>query len=227
MFCSQCRAKNTNDAKFCQQCGTRLGTMSLNESTVLSSPPVYVATHASTSSGNAYLSLEPGIPPPPPPDVLAVGRTTPYEQRPPLQTRRQKSRRRRWILLSCLGVILLILIAVGSYMYSNRSTPMKTLDTVCNAYKTSNYPTVYNQYSSNYQNQIGGEAHWEAATKQGFSRQGGLVNCTYYNVIVNGSTGSDVMSLSFGSGYGAVETFQQTLVVENGVWKINSSTPLP
>jgi len=27
-------------------------------------------------------------------------------------------------------------------------------------------------------------------------------------------------------GYGVVETFQQTLIVENGVWKINSSTRL-
>ena len=40
----------------------------------------------------------------------------------------------------------------------------------------------------------------------------------------NGSAGSDVMSLTFG--HGVVETFQQTLIVENGVWKINSSTRL-
>ena len=108
--------------------------------------------------------------------------------------------------------------------YSNRSTPSKTLDTACNALKTGDFPTVYNQYSSSYQSQLGGEASWEAATKQGVSSQGGVVNCTYSTVNDNGSAGSDVMSLTFG--YGVVETFQQTLIVENGVWKINSSTRL-
>jgi hypothetical protein len=225
MFCSHCRANNANDANFCQQCGKRLGTTGLDESTFLSSPPVYVSTHGSTSSlRNAYRSIESGTPPPPPPDALIGGSATPVEQHLPLQARRQKSRRRRWIVLSCLGVILLLAAAVGGYSYSNRSTPGKTHDTVCNAFKTGDFPTVYNQYSSSYQHQIGGEANWEAATKQNVSSQGGVVNCTYSNV--NGSAGSDVMSLTFGSGYGVVETFQQTLIVENGVWKINSSTRL-
>jgi hypothetical protein len=226
MFCSHCRANNADDANFCQQCGKRLGTTGLDESTFLSSPPVYVSTHGSTSSlRNAYRSIESGTPPPPPPpDALTGGSATPVEQHLPLQARRQKSRRKRWIMLSCLGLIVLLAAAVGSYAYSNRSTPGKTLDTVCNAFKTGDFPTVYNQYSSSYQRQIGGEASWEAATKQDASSQGGVVNCTYSNV--NGSAGSDVMSLTFGSGYGVVETFQQTLIVENGVWKINSSTRL-
>jgi hypothetical protein len=128
------------------------------------------------------------------------------------------------MVLSCLGVIILLAVATGSYVYSSRSTPGKTLDTTCNAFKTGDFPTVYNQYSSSYQSQLGGEASWEAATKQGVSSQGGVVNCTYSAVNDNGSAGSDVMSLTFG--YGVVETFQQTLIVENGVWKINSSTRL-
>src|SRR5712691_3831859 len=168
--------------------------------------------------------IMPGTPPPPP-GALAVGIAPPYEQHP-LQARRQMSRRRRWIMLSCIGVIVLLVAVVGSYVYINRSTPSKTLDTVCNAFKTGDFPTVYTQYSRSYQSQIGGEASWEAATKQGVSSQGGVVNCTYSNVNENGSAGSDVMSLTFGSGYGVAETFQQTLIVENGVWKINSSTRL-
>ena len=228
MFYSQCKANNADDANFCQQCGKRLGTTGLDEPTFLSSPPVYVSTHGNTSSlRNAYRSIESGTPPPPPPpEALTGGSATPVEQHLPLQARRQKSRRRHWIVLSCLGVILLLAAAVGGYAYSNRSTPGKTLATVCNAFKTSDFPTVYNQYSSSYQNQIGGEASWEAATKQNVSSQGGVVDCAYSNVNVNGSAGSDVMSLTFGSGYGVVETFQQTLIVENGVWKINSSTRL-
>lgn len=226
MFCSRCRANNADNANFCQQCGKPLGTMGLDEPTVLSSPPVYVSTYGNTSSGRtAYQPTQPIIPPPPP-GVLAVGIAPPFEQHPPLHARRQKSRRRPWIMLSCLAVIILLLAVVGSYVYSNRSTASTTLARVCNAFKTGDFPTVYNQYSSSYQSQIGGEVSWETATKQDFSSQGGLVNCTYSNVNVNGSAGSAVMSLTFGNGYGVVETFQQTLIVENGVWKINSSTRL-
>ena len=224
MFCNRCRANNADNASFCQTCGKRLGTTGLDESTLLSSPPAYALTYGSTSFGsNAYGLIEPGIPPPPP-GALAGGRAPLYEQQHPLQARQQKSRRRRWMVLSCLGVIILLVAAVGSYMYSNRSTPSKTLDTTCNALKTGDFPTVYNQFSSSYQSQLGGEASWEAATKQGVSSQGGVVNCTYSTVNDNGSAGSDVMSLTFG--YGVGETFQQTLIVENGVWKINSSTRL-
>src|SRR5260221_9792160 len=109
-------------------------------------------------------------------------------------------------------------------MYSNRSTPSKTLDSTCHGLKPGDFPTVYNQYSNSYQSQLGGEASWEAATKQGVSSQGGVVNCTYSAVNDNGSAGSNVMSLTFGDG--VVETFQQTLIVENGAWKINSSARL-
>ena len=97
---------------------------------------------------------------------------------------------------------------------------------MCNAFKAGDFPAVYNQYSPSYQHQVGGEASWEAATKQDVNSQGGVVGCTYSNVNINSSTGSDVMSLNLGSGYSVVETFQQTLIVENGVWKINSSTRL-
>lgn len=239
MICSHCRANNADDANFCQRCGKRLGTTGLDEPTWLSSPPVYTSTYGSTSSErNAYRSIEPGTPPPPPgaitstppppppPGIHAADGAIPYEQQPPLQARRQKNSRRWWIVLSCLGLIVLLAAAVTGYAYSNRSTPDRTLATVCNAFKAGDFPTVYNQYSSSYQRQIGGEASWEAATKQDAISQGGVADCTYSNLNVNGSAGSDVMSLTFGSGYGAVETFQQTLLMENGVWKINSSTRL-
>jgi len=107
MFCNRCRANNADNASFCQTCGKRLGTTGLDESTLLSSPPAYALTYGS----NAYGLIEPGIPPPPP-GALAGGRATPYEQQHPLQARQQKSRRRRWMVLSCLGVIILLVAAV-------------------------------------------------------------------------------------------------------------------
>lgn len=234
MFCNRCRTNNVNEATFCQKCGQRLMTTGLNDPTMLSSLPAdeptalsalpaYALTHGNTPSArNAYRSLELSTPPPPPPpDAFAVGIVPPYEQHP-LPARRKKSR----IILICLAMIVLLIIAVGSYAYNNRSTPGKTLNTVCNAFKTGDFPTVYNQYSSSYQRQVGGEAQWEAATKQDFSSQGGLLNCTYSYVNTNGSTGTDVMNLTFGNGYGTAKTVEQTLVMENGVWKINSSTRL-
>jgi hypothetical protein len=238
MICNHCRANNADDANFCQQCGRQPGTTGLDEPTFLSSPPVYASAYGSTSSlRDAYDLMESGTPPPPPPPVVlastppppgaqTAGKATAYEEHPPLQARRQKNRRRGWIVLSCLGLLVLLAAAVGSYMYSNRSTPGKTLAAVCNAFKAADFPTVYNQYSSSYQRQIGGEASWEAATKQDASSQGGVVDCSYSGVNTNGSAATDTMSLTFGSGYGAVETFQQTLIVENGVWKINSSRRL-
>ncbi len=224
MVCNRCGTNNAYDVSFCQKCGKRLGTTGLDEPTLLSTKLAYASTYGISSSGNnAYSAIEPETPPPPP-FALADGRAAPYEQHLPLQARRHKSLRRRWMMLSCIGVIVLLVAIVGSYMYINRSTPSRTLDTVCYALKSGDYPTVYNQFSSSYQSQIGGEASWEAATKQGVSNQGGVVNCTYNNVNENGSAGSDVMS--FTTGYGVVETFQQTLILENGVWKINSSTRL-
>lgn len=83
MFCNQCNANNADDANFCQQCGKRLGTTGLDKSTLLSSSPVYVSTHGSTSSlRNAYRMIESGTPPPPPPpDVLTGGSAPPLERR--------------------------------------------------------------------------------------------------------------------------------------------------
>src|SRR5215469_9401755 len=185
MFCNRCWTKNANNASFCQQCGRRLGTTGLDESTLLSSPPAYALSYGIASPrSNTPRLIEPEIPPP---GVLAGGRATPYEQHPPLRASRRKSVRRRWIVLGCLGVIVLLMAAVGSYVYSNRSTPGQALDTVCNAFRTGDFPTVYNQYSSSYQSQLGGEASWEAATKQDVSSQGGVANCTFSNVTDNGS----------------------------------------
>ncbi|MDQ2884463.1 MAG: SurA N-terminal domain-containing protein [Chloroflexota bacterium] len=234
MFCNRCRINNANNANYCQNCGqqleitglndpTALSALPIDDPTVLSSPPVYALAYGNTSSvRDVYRSIGPNTPPPPPPpNTPAVGIAHPYEQQP-LPARRKKS----WIIPICFALIVLLMIAVGSYVYSNRSTPGKTLNTVCNAFKNGDFPTVYNQYSSSYQRQLGGEAYWEATTKQNFSSQGGLLNCTYSNVSNASSTGSAVMSLTFGNGYGTAETFKQALIMENGAWKISSSTRL-
>jgi hypothetical protein len=67
---------------------------------------------------------------------------------------REKSRREMWIVLSVVGLLLVILIPVATFQiltYVNRSTPIKTLDTFCDALLHENYGTAYSQLSPNIQ----------------------------------------------------------------------------
>jgi hypothetical protein len=69
----------------------------------------------------------------------------------------KKSRKGLWISLTIVGVLLVILIPVATFQilaYVNRSTPVKTLDTFCDALLHENYGTAYNQLSSNIQTQL-------------------------------------------------------------------------
>jgi hypothetical protein len=69
----------------------------------------------------------------------------------------KKSRKRLWIALAIVGALLVILIPVATLQilaYMNRSTPVKTLDTFCDALIHENYGTAYSQLSSNIQTQL-------------------------------------------------------------------------
>ena len=68
-------------------------------------------------------------PPPPPYGVHSPGLTSPYEPLPPRLVRRQQIRPRLWITMAIIVVVLLA--GIGGYAYSNRSTPMKTLQAAC------------------------------------------------------------------------------------------------
>jgi len=63
----------------------------------------------------------------------------------------QVRRRDRRFILTGVGLLVLIALAVGGYFYFNRSTPEKTLDAFCIAMQGQDYQTAYNQLSNSLQ----------------------------------------------------------------------------
>src|SRR5579859_4490860 len=64
----------------------------------------------------------------------------------------KKGRRGLWITLtSLLAVLLLSVAAVSTYLYINRSTPGKTLDSFCKALQQGNYQQAYGAFSKKFQ----------------------------------------------------------------------------
>ena len=110
MFCSQCGAKNADDASFCQKCGKKLETSSQDDEPTLLTPP--------RSSSSPYGTLSPprttsgSIEP----NFAAGSRVGAASERSDLSRQasptvppRQKSRQRRWIVLSLIAVVLFLL----------------------------------------------------------------------------------------------------------------------
>jgi hypothetical protein len=101
-----------------------------------------------------------------------------------------------------------------------RSSASLTLTTYCNALVMGDYQTAYNQFSSAAQSQIGTEAQF--ATIATSTR---VKNCSVSNV--NDATG--IGTVTYLRGDGNTVSANDTLIKENGSWKINAqqfiSTP--
>ena len=119
-------------------------------------------------------------------------------------------------MLSIIGVVLLLVVAWGDYLYANRSTPTKTLNTLCDALKSHDYQTAYNQYLSSFVRES--EMQYASSEENYFGSFGGIVNCTVSNVNENGSSAIAVIILTYGNGR-AVRN-NMTLTNKSGVWKI-------
>ena len=131
------------------------------------------------------------------------------------------SRRGLWIILGAIvGVLVISAIVFGIIGYMNRSTPTKTLNAYCNALKSGDFQTAYNQLASGLQSKIGTEAQFAS----GYSSNGGLgkiTGCTVSNV--NDSAGTGTISYTFATGSSLVVDYH--LFDENGASKINSTQP--
>jgi len=137
----------------------------------------------------------------------------------------KKSRLGLWIAL----IVIVLLVAaggVGGYVYLNRSTPTKTLQTFCNALKASppDYQTAYNQFSARQRAQASEQA-FASNLQQAFSNPilGGLKDCTVSNVQENGSTATGTATLSFNNASRTV-VFSFKLINESDGWKIDSGS---
>ena len=106
-MCSQCGAKNSDEAIFCQKCGKRLETTGQKESTLLSPLPVPASPYENFS----YPVPDASKPhyPPPPPGIPYESTSTPYEPKPPL---RPHSNRRYLIVIA---VFVAMLVGVGGF----------------------------------------------------------------------------------------------------------------
>src|SRR6266699_1491512 len=174
MICTYCGANNADTAHFCEKCGKQFET---NEPTQLSAPspssentspsppseqqgPFYAAPSFPQPNATdygafpSYETAEPIYAPPPPPPygVHSPGLTSPYEPLPPRLVRRQQIRPRLWITMAIIVVVLLA--GIGGYAYSNRSTPMKTLQAACDTSKSADWQASYDLLSSDFQRQL-------------------------------------------------------------------------
>lgn len=98
------------------------------------------------------------------------------------------------------------------------STPTKTLTIFCNAFKSGDYQTLYNQLSNRSQSQVSEQVFAKAA-QVALAADGGLIGCTVSNVREKGSTASGMVALTFGNNKSETDTVP--LVYENGVWKLD------
>ena len=210
MYCVHCGAKNSSEATFCQQCGKQLPTTDQDEPTVSTNPPALSSPYEYTPYATTPSTLsDPVLAPPPPPGIPASELpTAPSTQRP---------KRRRGYFIALALIVLLVLVAVGAYVYLNRSTPEKTLTTYYGALISGDYQTAYDQLSTASKGKI-----TEPAFVQFWQALGGVKAWSTTSLLEQGSTATAALTLTLGNGQTRPATI--VLINENGVWKIENET---
>jgi flagellar basal body-associated protein FliL len=131
----------------------------------------------------------------------------------------QKKRRTGLIIGLIAALVLLVSAGIGAYYYFSQSTPEKTLSAACSTATNNDPQGFFNLLSSNAQSQT-----TEASIAQQFQQfqsVGGVSNCSFSNVQQNGSNATARVMLTFGNA--SVQSFNFTLVNENGTWKVDST----
>jgi FHA domain len=129
-----------------------------------------------------------------------------------------RSRRTLWIILGIVGgVLLLTCIACGVLVYAVRSTPTKTLTDYCNDLKNKDFQSAYGELSSTVQSQVT-EAQYTSVENTSITPLRGVSSCNVHDVNDNGSTGTGIVTYTFGNGQSGPVPY--TLASENSTWKI-------
>ena len=217
MYCVHCGAKNASEATFCQQCGKQLPTTEQDEPTVSTNPPALSSPYEYTPYATTPSTLsDPVLAPPPPPGVPSSGEIASSSELP-TAPRAQRPKRRRGYFIALALIVLLVLVAVGAYVYLNRSTPEKTLTTYYGALISGDYQTAYDQLSTASKGKI-----TEPAFVQFWQALGGVKAWSTTSLQEQGSTATAALTLTLGNGQTRPATI--ALINENGVWKIENET---
>lgn len=202
-----------------------------------STPPAYDPTVAvpppAPLASTVYSGNQPYAQNPPPapqyvPPAPQYAPPAPSYRQPPAQpygvyppaTAPKKSNRRLFIILgSIIGGIVLLCIVVSLIGYAVRSTPEKTLTTYCNALKSADYQTAYNQLSRANQSQES-EAQFASAFTSTHIQ---FTGCSISNASDDGTLGQGSMSYTTNANFNGIIDYQ--LIQEDGVWKISRETP--
>ena len=208
MYCVNCGAKNSPEATFCQQCGKQLRTIDQDAPTVSTNPPALSSPYEYTPYATTPSTLSDPVLAPPPGIPDSELPTAPRAQRP---------KRRRGYFIALALIVLLVLVAVGAYVYLNRSTPEKTLTTYYGALISGDYQTAYDQLSTASKGKI-----TEPAFVQFWQALGGVKAWSTTSLLEQGSTATAALTLTLGNGQTRPATI--ALINENGVWKIENET---
>jgi zinc-ribbon domain len=212
MYCVNCGAKNSPEATFCQKCGKPLVAIDQDAPTVSTNPPALSSPYGDTPYATTpSTSADTVFAPPPPPGVPEIASSSEL----PTAPRAQRPKRRRGYFLALALIVLLVLVAVGAYVYLNRSTPEKTLTTYYGALIRGDYQTAYDQLSTATKGKITEPAFvlfWQAL--------GGVKAWSTTSLQEQGSTATAALTLTLGNGQTRPATIP--LVNENGVWKIEN-----
>ena len=99
------------------------------------------------------------------------------------------------------------------------SLPLLTLQTLCDATKTEDYQTQWNQFDLNYATgNWGNEQMYASDLTNRDSSHGGVANCTISDVMQNGTSARGTTTTTFNDSSTDTNTF--LLKEENGNWKI-------
>jgi hypothetical protein len=125
---------------------------------------------------------------------------------------RKEHRRELWTALGILGAVLVI----GFIVFANLHSPERTLDTFCNALRSGDYQTAYNQLSPGEQSFSQSEVDFANS----FSHGDRVVSCSYTNVSVSGN--SAITTVTFTGSSSGTSSLVFTLIQDSSFnWRID------
>jgi hypothetical protein len=130
----------------------------------------------------------------------------------PASLLRKEHRQELWTALGILGAVLVI----GFIVFANLHSPERTLDTFCNALRSGDYQTAYNQLSPGAQSLFQSEVDFANR----FSHGDRVLSCSHTNVSVSGN--SAMTTVTFTGNSSGTSSLAFTLIQDSSFnWRID------